>query len=114
MQKGHLRLLSILLGVLFFFVITWWNPFHLSDRAAQVLAIGVLMITWWVTEALPMPAVALIPLVLFPLMGIAPVKEVAPHYANEVIFVPVISSRRCLLVITSRRAVSSSAFARIG
>jgi sodium-dependent dicarboxylate transporter 2/3/5 len=44
------------------------------------------MITWWITEAMPMPAVALIPLVLFPLLGIAPIGETAAPYANEVIF----------------------------
>ena len=44
------------------------------------------MITWWVTEALPMPAVALLPLVLFPLLGISNIKSTAASYGNEVIF----------------------------
>src|SRR5687767_10959637 len=79
MQKGQLRLLAILSGLLFFFLMMWWNPLQLSDRASQVLAVAVLMITWWVTEALPMPAVALLPLIMFPLLGIVSIKEVAPH-----------------------------------
>ena len=86
MQKGLFRLIAILGGLLFFFLVMWWNPFDLNETAAQVLAVALLMITWWVTEALPMPAVALLPLVLFPLMGVAPIKEVAAPYANEVIF----------------------------
>jgi sodium-dependent dicarboxylate transporter 2/3/5 len=44
------------------------------------------MISWWIAEALPMPAVALLPLVLFPLMGIAKLSEAAAPYANEVVF----------------------------
>jgi sodium-dependent dicarboxylate transporter 2/3/5 len=44
------------------------------------------MITWWITEAIPMPAVALMPLVLFPLFGIAKISEAALPYANEVVF----------------------------
>jgi len=44
------------------------------------------MISWWIAEALPMPAVALLPLVLFPLMGIAKISEAAAPYANEVVF----------------------------
>lgn len=44
------------------------------------------MICLWVTEALPMPVVALLPLVLFPLLNIAPLAATASSYANPVIF----------------------------
>ena len=62
------------------------NPFGLDDSANKVMACALLMISWWISEALPMPAVALIPLVLFPLMGIAKTSEAAAPYANEVVF----------------------------
>src|SRR6185503_20514736 len=42
--------------------------------------------TWWVTEALPMPVVALMPLILFPLLNISDIKSVAPNYMDSVIF----------------------------
>jgi sodium-dependent dicarboxylate transporter 2/3/5 len=45
------------------------NPFAL-DADAKSVGIAALMITWWIGEAMPMPAVALIPIVLFPLMQI--------------------------------------------
>ncbi len=54
--------------------------------AAKVLAIAGLMITWWVTEALPMPVVALLPLILFPLLKISKLDETAAPYANPIIF----------------------------
>lgn len=62
------------------------DPFKLGYDANKVFAVALLMISWWITEALPMPAVALIPLVLFPLLGIAPISEAAAPYANEVVF----------------------------
>lgn len=62
------------------------NPFQVEENAARVLAVAGLMITWWVTEALPMPVVALLPLVLFPLLNINSIKATAASYGNEVIF----------------------------
>jgi sodium-dependent dicarboxylate transporter 2/3/5 len=50
------------------------------------LAIAGLMITWWITEALPMPVVALLPLILFPLLNISKLEETAAPYANPIIF----------------------------
>jgi sodium-dependent dicarboxylate transporter 2/3/5 len=78
--------LSILAGVLLFFVLFLLNPFGLELKAARVIAVAALMITWWITEAFPMPAVALVPIVLFPLLGIATVNATAAPYGNEVIF----------------------------
>lgn len=58
----------------------------MQPAAAKVLAIAALMITWWVTEALPMPVVALLPLILFPLFKISTLKATGAFYGNEVIF----------------------------
>jgi len=75
-----------LAGAAVFFLLLLLNPFHLDHNGAKVLAIAGLMITWWVTEALPMPVVALLPLILFPLFGIDKIEAVATPYANSVIF----------------------------
>jgi sodium-dependent dicarboxylate transporter 2/3/5 len=79
-------LLALLSGPLLFAITVMFNPFGLDEQANKVLAVAVLMISWWIAEALPMPAVALIPLVLFPVMGIAKISEAAAPYANEVVF----------------------------
>ena len=73
-------------GLVLFLIALFLNPFGVDAKAVKVLAIAALMITWWVSEALPMPVVALIPLVLFPLMNIMPIKEVAAGYADSNIF----------------------------
>jgi sodium-dependent dicarboxylate transporter 2/3/5 len=49
-------------------------------------AVAGLMVVWWVTEALPLAATALVPLVLFPLLGITSGKDVADVYMNSTIF----------------------------
>jgi sodium-dependent dicarboxylate transporter 2/3/5 len=79
-------LLALLSGPLLFALTLLFNPFGLETQANNVMAVALLMISWWIAEALPMPAVALIPLVLFPLMGIAKISEAAAPYANEVVF----------------------------
>ena len=49
-------------------------PAGLSDAAWRTAAVGVLMATWWVTEAIPIPATALLPLALFPVLGIGSIQ----------------------------------------
>lgn len=44
------------------------------------------MIILWVSEALPMPVVALFPLVLFPMLSLQPLRATAASYADPVIF----------------------------
>jgi sodium-dependent dicarboxylate transporter 2/3/5 len=73
-------------ALILFILLLYFNPLHLSDKGNKVLAVGALMITLWVTEALSMPVVALMPLVLFPLLGIAKLDETAAPYANPIIF----------------------------
>lgn len=52
-----------------------------------MLAVVVLMAVWWISEAIPLAATSLLPLVLLPLLGIMPGKEVAPNYLNSTIFI---------------------------
>lgn len=73
---------SFILSLLFFF----FNPFGVAPDGNKVMAIAVLMVCLWVTEAMPMPVVALLPLLLFPLLQIAPIDVTAAGYANPVIF----------------------------
>lgn len=61
-------------------------PEGLSDAGWRVAAAAALMATWWMTEAIPIAATSLAPLVLFPLLGIAGVSDTAVPYANPIIF----------------------------
>lgn len=78
-----LKLLAVpIVGLVFFLI----NPFSLQEKAATVLSLGMVMILWWVLEVLPLAVVALVPIIAFPLFGIAPVKEVTKSYADPTIF----------------------------
>jgi sodium-dependent dicarboxylate transporter 2/3/5 len=61
-------------------------PGGLSPEAWRTAAVGSLMAIWWITEALPIPATALVPLALFPLLGILSMSAAAAPFANETIF----------------------------
>ncbi|RMF76324.1 MAG: DASS family sodium-coupled anion symporter [Acidobacteria bacterium] len=62
------------------------TPEGLSDAGWRTLAVGLLMATWWITEAVPIPATALLPVVLFPLLGVLSVRETTAPYANPLIY----------------------------
>jgi sodium-dependent dicarboxylate transporter 2/3/5 len=78
--------ISFFIAVVLFFLMLFGNPFGVDEKAARTLAVAVLMVTLWVTEALPMPVVALFPLIFFPLMGINSLKATAAGYGDSIIF----------------------------
>lgn len=86
LTKQQLKFVFLFAGILVALVFYMFNPFGVNEKASVVLAIAALMITWWVTEALPMPVVALFPLILFPVLSIADLKSVALSYADPIIF----------------------------
>jgi solute carrier family 13 (sodium-dependent dicarboxylate transporter), member 2/3/5 len=61
-------------------------PSSLSPQAAHVFGITGWMALWWMTEPVPLAATSLLPLALFPLVGVASAKEAASPYANELVF----------------------------
>ena len=72
--------------ILFFVILLFFNPDDLSNRGQITAAIFVLMGIWWATEALPLPATALIPLVAFPLLGVEQIGVLSKEYMNKVQF----------------------------
>jgi len=61
-------------------------PEGMSVEAWRVACIAVMMGALWITEAIPIPATALLPLAFLPLSGITTVDEAAAPYANPVIY----------------------------
>ena len=61
-------------------------PEGLSAAGWRTTAVVALIAVWWVTEAIPLSATALLPLALFPLLDVMPIKETAFPYANPIIF----------------------------
>jgi len=74
-------------GILLFAVILiFFNPDDLSQRGQITAAVFVLMGIWWATEALPLPATALIPIIAFPLLGVEEIGVLSKEYMNKVQF----------------------------
>ena len=66
------------IGIIFlFFTLLTSPPEGLSQSGWYVTGVVLLMASWWATEALPLPVTALIPLALFPLLGIYDLGDVS-------------------------------------
>ncbi len=57
----------------------------LERDASVVLGLLILMATWWVTEAIPIPITSLLPLVILPSFGIADMRAAASPYFHPVV-----------------------------
>jgi solute carrier family 13 (sodium-dependent dicarboxylate transporter), member 2/3/5 len=82
-SRAHIGILvSLFISLLIFFI----NPFNTDANANKVMALAALIISLWVGEAMPMPVVALLPLVLFPLLNVATIETAASSYSNPIIY----------------------------
>ena len=61
-------------------------PSGMTMEAWRTAAVGILMAVWWISEAIPIPVTALLPLVLFPVLGVASIGEATAPFANPVVF----------------------------
>ena len=48
-------------------------------------AIAILCVVWWIFEPIPIPATSIVPLALFPLVGVLPQEKIAASFGNELI-----------------------------
>lgn len=79
--------LKILLGP----TLGWLFAFLVSQALGKpelfpIVLSAVWMLVWWITQALPMPVTALLPLILFPSFGVLDLKTTAAAYGHEVVF----------------------------
>lgn len=72
--------------ILFLILLAMPVPEGLEPAGWYTAAVGLLMATWWITEAIPIPVTALLPLALFPVLGAGSIDEAARPYANPLIF----------------------------
>ncbi len=81
------RQLSVAAGLVAFLLILFVLPIA-SDQplVRRTLAVGVLMAVLWITEAIPLAVTALIPVAVFPVLGVMKGSVVAPLYLNNILF----------------------------
>ena len=61
-------------------------PSGLEIAGWRTAAVAILMAIWWMTEAIPIPATAILPLGLFPILGVLDANNASAPYAGELIF----------------------------
>jgi len=83
-QRGRLGL--VLGPAVFFLLLAVPEPAGLSPQGMRVAAVAALMAIWWITEAIPVPATALLPIALFPLLGVIDGGEVTRAYGHHLIY----------------------------
>lgn len=62
------------------------TQFQWPDEATRVVAAAAWMLVWWVSEAVPLGVTSVLPIVLFPLIGIADVAETTAPYGSHYVF----------------------------
>lgn len=80
------RLLPRLLGPALWLLIAWFGPAALTPEARHALGIAAWMVLWWMTEAAPLAATSLLPIALFPVLGVAGTREATAPYASDLVF----------------------------
>ncbi|CCQ10158.1 putative sodium-dependent transporter (di-or tri-carboxylates) [Pseudoalteromonas luteoviolacea B = ATCC 29581] len=77
----------LLLGPLcFLFTLFSDAPTNMPDIAWKTTGLALWMGIWWVSEAVPIPVTSLLPLIVFPIAGIAQMDEASKSYAHPLIF----------------------------
>ncbi len=87
MSGFNLKIGGLITGPLLFIAfITLGGGEVFSDSAWKVIGIASWMIVWWITEVVPIPVTALLPMVLLPILGIFNIRESTAPYASPIIF----------------------------
>jgi sodium-dependent dicarboxylate transporter 2/3/5 len=84
-EGGRGQRIGFWLGLAFFAGLMLFPIDPSNQEASRLAAVALLMATWWVTDAIPLFATAMLPLFLYPLLGILGARETAPIYFNSTI-----------------------------
>ncbi|MBQ3034050.1 MAG: DASS family sodium-coupled anion symporter [Deferribacterales bacterium] len=86
-EYGTMKKVGLILGpALFLLLLAMTPPEGMQPEAMKVAAVTVLMAVWWITEAVPIPAASLLPIILYPALGIMKSAAATAPYANPTIY----------------------------
>ena len=86
MRRFNYSFLGLIGGPLLFgFFYFIYQPDTINRTAWLVAGILLLMTIWWITEAIPIYATGLVPLIFFPLLNLFDLKVVAVSYAHPLV-----------------------------
>ena len=84
-QGGRGRTIGLWLGLAAFLFLMAFPVDPANVPASRLAAVALLMAIWWVSDAIPLFATALLPLILYPVLGIMSGRATAPVYFNSTI-----------------------------
>ncbi len=86
-EYGTMKKVGLFLGpILFILLLLIDAPAGMKPEAMKVAAVTVLMAIWWITEAVPIPATSLLPIIMYPTLGVMKASEATAPYANQTIY----------------------------
>ncbi len=85
-KQGIRQRVGLFLGPLLFLIILLTGPESMSPAATVVAGVTIWMAVWWISEAIPISATALLPIVLFPAFGAMEVADVTAQYGHHIVF----------------------------
>ncbi len=86
-SKKHIGLLIGL--VVFFIILLLPEPSGMSVSAKNAAGVSLLMAIWWISEAIPIYATALVPMVFFPILKIMPAGDTAINYGHDFVLMTI-------------------------
>jgi sodium-dependent dicarboxylate transporter 2/3/5 len=87
MNSSAKTLISLLCGpVVFALVLVAGMLTGTGGPMLNVAAVAAWMVSWWMIEAAPIAVTALLPIILFPIMGISDLKETTANFSNPTIY----------------------------
>ena len=81
MRQSLIRIAGPLFGLVLFLLLR-----HLGNAPAAMAGVVLWMAIWWISETVPLAVTSLLPLVLFPVLGIATTADTAQNYGKDIIF----------------------------
>ena len=85
MLQLNTKNIGLALGVVAFALLTLFPVAPDNPPASRLAALAALMAIWWMTEAIPLFATALVPLAAFPLLGVMAGRDTAESFMNSTI-----------------------------
>jgi len=86
LARSMMQWIALLFGASIFAGMIVIGPVDgLSREAWVTAALALMMIVWWVSEALPIPVTSLLPLAILPLAGVLPMREASAPYMSPIV-----------------------------
>lgn len=86
-MRVSIKVTGLILGpFLFVIALALQSSEYLNPMAWRVLGVAFWMVAWWISEAAPLAVTALLPIILFPALGVFDIKQASAPYASPIIF----------------------------